>query len=123
MGTGGYSLVLQVLGVLRGNWGYSAGIAGTVGSYGALQVLGVLGGTGGTGWCWGSKKITVGYCIVLLGTTGYSVVLGCTGGHWLVLRVQDGSGGTVWYQRVLWRTIGYWGYWVIQGVHRGTGKY
>ena len=93
----------------------------------------------GTGWCWGSKKITVGYCIVLLGTTGYSVVLGstgghwlvlrvqdgsggtvcgtrgCTGGHWLVLRVKDGSGGTVWYQRVLWRTIGYWGYWAIQG--------
>ena len=31
MGTGGYSGVLQVLGVLRGTWGYSAGIAGTVG--------------------------------------------------------------------------------------------
>ena len=34
MGTGGYSGVLQVLGVLRGTWGYSVGIAGTVGYYG-----------------------------------------------------------------------------------------
>ena len=53
------------------------------------------------------------YCGVLLGTTGYWVVLGCTGGHWLVLRVLEGSGGTVWYQTVLWRTIGY----------RATGSY
>ena len=115
MGTGGYS---GVLGVLRGTWGtlwVLQVLWGTVGNYGVLQVLYVLGGTGGTGWCWGSKKITVGYCIVLAGTTRYSVVLGCTRGHWLVLRVQDGSGGTVWYQRVLWRTIGYLDYWVIQG--------
>ncbi len=52
----------------------------------------------GTGWYWGA----LGW------------------GHWLVLRVLEGSGGTVWYQRVLWRTIGYWGYWVVQG---GTWGY
>ena len=115
-----YSGVLQILGVLRGTLRVLQVMWGTVGNYGVLQVLGVLGDTGGTGWCWGSKKSTVGYCMVLLGTTRYSVVLGCTRGHWLVLRVQDGSGGTVWYQRVLWRTIGYWGYWVVQG---DTGKY
>ena len=38
----------------------------------------------------------------------------------MVLRVLEGSGGTVWYQRVLWRTIGYWGYWVVHG---GTWGY
>ena len=62
VGTGGYSGVLQVLGVLRGTWGNSAGIAGvlwgTVGNYGVLQVLGILGGTGG------QKKSTVGYYMV-----------------------------------------------------------
>ena len=55
--------------------------------------------------------------MVLLGTTGYSVVLGCTEGHWLVLRVQDGSGRTVWYQRVLYWVLGYW---VIQGGYMGV---
>ena len=58
------------------------------------------------------------YYGVLHSSAGYYRVLGGTWvhwGHWLVLRVQDGSGGTVWYQRVLWRTIGYWGYLVILG--------
>ena len=48
-------------------------------------------------WCWGSKKITVGYCIVLLGTTGYSVVLKYTGGALV------GTEGTGWF----------WGYSVV----------
>ena len=41
----------------------------------------VLGGTGGTRWCWGSKKSTVGYCMVLLVTAGYFWVLGGTKVH------------------------------------------
>ena len=72
----------------------------------------VLEGLGSNRGHWGILWSTVRYCWKLLGTTGYWVVLG---GHWLVLRVLEGSGGTVWYQRVLWRTIGYWGYWVVQG--------
>ena len=68
-----------------------------MGNYGVLQLLGVLGYTGGTGWCWGSIKSTVGYCMVLLGTTGYWVVLGCTGG---ALVGTEGTGG-------------FWGYSVV----------
>ena len=62
---------------------------------------------------------TAWYCWVPLGTGWYWGALG-GGRHWLVLRVLEGSGGTVWYQRVLLRTIGYWGYWVVQG---GTWGY
>ena len=51
-----------------------------MGNYVVLQVLGVLGGTGGHGGAGDQKKSTVGYCTVLLGTTGYRVVLVCTGG-------------------------------------------
>ena len=74
----------------------------------------VLWGTVGHWVVLGIKK---DYCEVLHSSAGYYQVLGGTWVHWdwLVLRVQDGFGGTVWYQRVLWRTIGYWGYWVILG--------
>ena len=61
----------------------------------------------------------MGYCIVLLSNTGYSVVLGCNGGHWLVLRVQDGSGGysvvtegaleNYWVLGLLGHTVGFMG--------------
>ena len=122
MGTGGYSGVLQVLGVLRSTWGYSGGIAGTVWYCGKRG--GVTAGTGGTGWCWGSKNSTVGYCMVLLGTTGYLVVLGCTGGAlvgtegtgglWGYSVVPEGALENYWVLGLLGRTGGYMG---------GTGKY
>ena len=35
--------------------------------------------------------------------------------HWRVLVGTEGTGGTVGYQRVLWRTCGYWGYWAVLG--------
>ena len=92
---------------------------GNVGNYGVLQVLGVLGYTGGTGWCWGSKKSTVGYCMVLLGTTRYWVVLGCTGGalvgtegtggFWGYSVVPEVLWGIVVYSWVLLGSTGYWG--------------
>ena len=52
------------------------------------------------------------YCGVLHSSAGYYRVLGGTWVHWGAL---VGTEGTVWYQRVLWRTIGYWGYLVILG--------
>ena len=64
----------------------------------------------------------MGYCMVVLGTTGYWVVLGCTGGELVGTEGSGGFWGTVWYQRVLWRTIQYWDYWVVQGVHGSTGS-
>ena len=82
---------VRLFGVLWGAVGYwdLLGYAGGRGyrellqdNGGTVGYCGVLGGTGVTGWCWGSKKITVRYCIVLLGTTRYSVVLGGTGIGW-----------------------------------------
>ena len=66
----------------------------------------------------GSKKSTVGYCMVLLGTTGYWVVLGCTGwgealvgtegtgGFWGYSVVPEGALENYWVLGLLGRTGG-----------------
>jgi len=135
----GYWGVLGVLGSNSGYWWILWGTAGTGGTKEYLGVLwgycrycvvlwetggGVTAGTGCTGWCWGSKNSTVGYCMVLLGTTGYLVVLGCTGGAlvgtegtgglWGYSVVPEGALENYWVLGLLGRTGGYMG---------GTGKY